>query len=67
MGRKHVICLSNGQKVGLEEGENRLTITSLDDTDTDWYICQICSDGVLVYPNSGAEPEMMTRGLKDAQ
>jgi hypothetical protein len=60
----HVITLSNGRKVMLQEEDSRLTVCQLDDDDTPWYLCQIGADGVLVYPNSGSGPEYLTEGLK---
>jgi hypothetical protein len=61
---QHIVTLSNGQKILLEEQDNALSIASCGDVEPEAYICQINCDGVLVYPNSGSEPEYLTRGLK---
>jgi hypothetical protein len=63
--KQHIVELSNGQKILLQEEENALSICSCEEGDIpDWFICQINANGVLVYPNSGTGPEYLTRGLK---
>jgi hypothetical protein len=62
---QHLIHLSNGQKIILQEEDDALSISSCEESDSpEWFICQINCNGVLVYPNSGYAPEYLTRGLK---
>lgn len=61
---KHIITLSNGSRCVLEEDEDALHIASLDENHVDWFIATITPSGVLVMPNSGSEPEWLTKGLR---
>lgn len=59
----HVVELSNGRKLLLQEGKNRVHIAEAeDDGSAVAYICTINLDGVHVHTNSGAAVEVV-RGL----
>lgn len=60
---KHLVKLSNGQLLLIEEANNALHIAAMHNGDVDGYICEINANGVLTYPNSGSAPEYLTRGL----
>ena len=62
---QHVVTLSNGERIGLQEREGQLSIVQLDGHEVDWHICTITPDGVLVYPNSADAVTQITEGLKD--
>lgn len=60
--KQHLIRLSNGETLCIEESDNALIIAAMGDIDE--YICEINANGVLTYPNSGSAPEYLTRGLE---
>lgn len=62
--KKHLVQLSNGKTVCLEEHDNALHIAAMHNGYVDGYICEINANGVLTYPNSCAAPEYLTDGLK---
>ena len=60
----HRVVLSNGEVVRLEEGTDRLHISTELHGFEDMYICTINADGVLVMPNSGGATADLTAGLQ---
>jgi hypothetical protein len=62
--KQHLIRLSNGETLCIEESDNALHIAAMHNGDVDGYICEINANGVLTYPNSGSAPEYLTRGLE---
>lgn len=51
----HLVTLSNGERIGIHELEDGLSISSWNATDIepDAYLCKIDADGIKVYSNSG--------------
>lgn len=61
---RHLVHLTNGETLLIEECENAISISSMDGSDVDMYICRIDANGVLVYPNSGSATECLSGGLR---
>lgn len=62
-GLTHIVPLSNGELVGLQEQEDRLAICLMDRDGTveDYYVADITDSGVLVMPNSGDACQCLSR------
>lgn len=60
----HVVKLSNGQELLIEEGVNSLSFASVARGEADYWICQFNPDGVLVYTSAGGAASDVAHGLK---
>ena len=59
----HLVTLSNGSVLRVEEGDYCLHIATEDNGEAGAYICQISDDGVLVMNNSCDASRFLTGGL----
>ena len=64
----HRIVLSNNEILYIEEepdaAKPRIHIAAGNKEELTSYVCSICSEGVLVSPNSGNATHYLTKGLK---
>jgi len=62
----HIVKLSNGRRLQIEERDAAISIAALDENcEVDGYICEIDASGVLTYCNSGGAGESLVHGLKE--
>ena len=62
----HLVTLSNGERIGIHELEDGLSISSWNATDVepDAYLCKIDADGIKVYCNSGDAAGNLCQSVK---
>lgn len=60
----HLVTLTNGERIGIHEREDGLSISRWRDQEPDAYLCRINENGVLVYANSGDAVDLLVTDLE---